>query len=204
MHTKVQLGLDCEVEDLIAFGYQGLLQARTRFDPARGVPFKSFAYYRVHGALMDGVRQMAYLPRRAHARMRIAEGLARESEIMTAAGAATRDSASLEGKLRAVDGVLGRIAAAYVVACASPELVQGEAVERSTPEDAALQRERDARVRQAVQTLPEKERALVEGHYLKGRPFEEIARELGLSKSWASRLHTRALDLLKEALAPIG
>jgi len=48
--------------------------------------------------------------------------------------------------------------------------------------------------------LPERERALVQGFYFDGRQFDEVAKELGISKSWASRLHAKALDLLRDVL----
>ena len=41
----------------------------------------------------------------------------------------------------------------------------------------------------------------MQGHYIDGRNFDELAAELGLSKSWASRMHTRALGRLREALS---
>jgi RNA polymerase sigma factor (sigma-70 family) len=52
-----------------------------------------------------------------------------------------------------------------------------------------------------IATLPEKERLIVEDYYLKEKSFVEIANENGgMSKSWVSRLHSRALELLKERL----
>ena len=46
-----QLGLDCDFEDVVAFGLAGLLEARARYDASKGIAFKSFAYYRVRGAM---------------------------------------------------------------------------------------------------------------------------------------------------------
>jgi RNA polymerase sigma factor for flagellar operon FliA len=69
-----------------------------------------------------------------------------------------------------------------------------------SPEDTLLAREMKARVAKALETLPERERALVRGHYIEGRRFDEIAVELGVSKSWASRMHSKALEQLREAL----
>jgi len=206
--AKAQLGLDCDSEDLVAFGFEGLLQARERFDGARNVPFKSFAYYRVRGAILDGVRSMAYLPRRAHARMKAALALDTESESSLEGQAAAKlkgAAPQLETKLRAIDGVLGRDAAAYTTAVCADDVggIEGTPTSAS-PEEAVLATERRALTKKALQTLPEQERRLVEGHYIHGRPFDEIAREMGLSKSWASRLHTRALDRLRQALAGVS
>jgi RNA polymerase sigma factor for flagellar operon FliA len=203
--TVAQLDLECDMEDLVAFGFEGLLDARGRFDASRGVPFKSYAYYRVRGAVIDGVRRMAYLPRRAYARLKAAEALDLVSEHETELVASTSASGSAsvnkdgEASLRAIDGILGRVAAAYCAA-ATAEGETGSDEATATPEQTLLRREQKERVVKALDSLPEQERALVRGHYIEGRRFDEIARELGVSKSWASRMHTRALGLLREAL----
>lgn len=193
--TRVQLAVECEVEDLVAFAYQGLLEARKRFDPTRGVQFKSFAYYRVRGALVDGIRAMAYLPRRAYARLKAAEALDLETENTQQARAAGGATSDIESSLRGIDGILGRVAAAYCTA-ASAETEHDE----FDPEHGLLVRQRRESVTRALATLPEQERYLVQGHYIDGRNFDQLAAELGLSKSWASRLHTRALTRMREAL----
>jgi len=74
--------------------------------------------------------------------------------------------------------------------------------ERLPPPDADLTRLQDTvRVRKAIETLPEKERRLMELYYFAEKNLEEAGAELGLSKSWACRLHARAVNLLREALA---
>jgi RNA polymerase sigma factor for flagellar operon FliA len=198
-HTRAQLGLEGDAEDMVAFAYEGLLEARLRFDPARGVQFKSFAYYRVRGALLDGVRRMAYLPRRAYARLKAAEALDLEGEPAVEARAAAGVAPDVASSLRGIDGILGRVAAAYCTAAGADE----EESNDTNPERALLASEQRDRVKLALATLPEQERFLISGHYVDGRNFDELAKELGLSKSWASRLHTRALDRMREALSAL-
>lgn len=196
IHTRAELGLETDPEDLVAYGFQGLLEARARFEPGRGVQFKSFAYYRIRGALLDGVRVMGWLPRRAYARMRALEALDALGESGTSARP-TAPASNAEAGLRAIEGILGRVATAYFTGAAlddTPEL-------HVSPEARLLAQERRVLALRAIETLPDEEQRLVRGHYLEGRRFDEIASELGLSKSWASRLHSRALDRLREALA---
>jgi RNA polymerase sigma factor for flagellar operon FliA len=201
MQTRTQLGLDTPAEDLIAFGFQGLLEAKQRFDASKGVAFKSFAYYRVRGAILDGVRSMARLPRRAYARLRAAEALDENAEVgsESMASAATR-AATTETNLRAIDGIMGRVAAAYAVAVSADDAAQGA----GSPEEALLHEERLARMRSALGILPERERFMIEGHYFQGKQFDVLSAELGISKSWGSRVHSHALDLLREALFEPG
>jgi len=47
-----------DVDALISAGNLGYVQARGRFDPSRGVKFKTFAEYRIRGAVLDEVRKM--------------------------------------------------------------------------------------------------------------------------------------------------
>jgi RNA polymerase sigma factor for flagellar operon FliA len=54
-----------------------------------------------------------------------------------------------------------------------------------------------AKLRAALATLPEKERALVTKHYWEGKNLLEAGAELGISKSWASRLHAQAVERLR-------
>jgi RNA polymerase sigma factor for flagellar operon FliA len=196
LQTRAQLGLDSAIEDLVAFGFQGLLEARQRFDASKGVAFKSFAYYRVRGAILDGVRAMARLPRRAYARLRAAEALDQTSEGNGQQQGAAARPPSVEGTLRSIDSILGRVAAAYTVAVTVEDAEQGA----GSPEEALLHEERLTRMRAAVEKLPERERHMIEGHYFKGKRFDALSAELGISKSWGSRVYAHALDLLREAL----
>jgi RNA polymerase sigma factor for flagellar operon FliA len=172
-----ELALQGGLDDLIAFGFGGLLEAKQRFDPGRGVRFQAFAYYRVRGAMLDGVRQMALLPRRIHERMK--------AEAPTEVTAAPTP----------MDRAFARISAGLT--SASP--LQGRYGEQS-PESAFLRGESIALLLQALAELPERERFLVRGHYFEGRSFEELGRELGISKSWASRLHRQALTELRSVV----
>ena len=72
--------------------------------------------------------------------------------------------------------------------------------EAQSPEDEAARSELAAQVRMRVSALPERERALVERHYFGDEPFDRIAQDLGISKSWASRLHERAISQLARDL----
>lgn len=73
-----------------------------------------------------------------------------------------------------------------------------------TPEDLLADAELLARVKKIVATLPEQERAIVERHYFADEDLDEAAAAIGLSKSWGSRLHARALEAIGRALKRSG
>ena len=53
------------------------------------------------------------------------------------------------------------------------------------------------RLQKALARLPDKERALVAKYYWEGKNLEEAGTELGISKSWASRLHAQVVEKLR-------
>jgi RNA polymerase sigma factor for flagellar operon FliA len=191
-----ELDLSVDPDDLRGWGQQGLLEAKQRFDPQRGVRFSSFAYYRVRGAMLDGVRRQGWLRRSAYAKLKAieaADSLSEEYGESTAQGPA----ASVSERARAIDDVLGKISAAYLLSAVG----QGEETSGDTPETMFAHEEQRDVMKQSVQTLPERERALVEAVYFGGTTIEEAGQRLGLSKSWASRMHAKALERIKKHVA---
>lgn len=202
-------GLGTAFDDLVAFGREGLLEAARRYDPARGVPFRAFASFRVRGAMIDGIRSFSELPRRVHARLKaidaasgVSEGAA-EDLLATTPGAPPATSTPA-----AADRLLSDHLAAMATAMATGlvadvglgEAGEATAVNRHNPEQEVQQAELLSLLRSEVATLPEPENELVERHYFNGERFDHVAADLGLSKSWASRLHTRAVQRLTKRL----
>ena len=58
-----------ELDELVALGNAGLAEAAQRYDPDRGAAFPTFAWYRVQGAILDGLRKQSNLPRRVWAKL---------------------------------------------------------------------------------------------------------------------------------------
>jgi len=199
------LGPVVELDDLHSFGREGLLDAARKFDSQRGVPFRAYANFRVRGAIIDGIRSSARLPRRTYERLngmsaalRASEGVA--DDTFAAPAGATRAQAD-----QALGDHLAAMAAAITVGLIAPTSVgeQGELVQVSpadSPEEAVSRAQLLTLVQEAISALPEEEAALVRRHYLEGERFDHVAQSLGLSKSWASRLHTRAMQRLSKRL----
>jgi RNA polymerase sigma factor for flagellar operon FliA len=179
VRLRRELNLRGELDDLIAFGFGGLLEARARFDPARGVRFKTFAYHRVRGAMLDGVRKMADLPRRTHERL-----------VAEAQGSPTAAPTDLDKAFTRIGGSL-----------TGATVLQGR-FGTDSPEAVLLKNESVTRLLAALPTLSARQRVLIRGFYFEGRSIDAMSKELGISRSWASRLHTQALGQLRRALDP--
>jgi RNA polymerase sigma factor for flagellar operon FliA len=206
---KEQLPREIEFDDLVAYGMQGLLEAAERFDGSHGTSFTTFAYYRVRGAMFDGLRGMGWLPRAEYARLRFEERAAAYLANLSDrdAGAAAGDPlppARIEDEVRAIADALGGVAAIFVTTMDArrEEAESGSAT--PVPQQQVERSERNHAIRRALDSLPEKERRLLELYYYEDRTLLEAGQALGLSKSWSSRLHARAITLLKQALERVG
>jgi RNA polymerase sigma factor for flagellar operon FliA len=191
-----------EFDELVALGNAGLAEAAQRFDPERGIPFEAFAWYRVQGAIVDGLRRSSTLPRRVWAKLvalrAASDYLENRAERDT--GARNQGAAPAQGA-DALAGVKDALSAIRTMYVTSLEAMRDEGFDKpaeAQPMEATVDEGRLARkLRIAVRRLPDKERALVEKYYWEGKNLLEAGEELGISKSWASRLHAQAMDRLR-------
>jgi RNA polymerase sigma factor for flagellar operon FliA len=202
-----QLSLDVPLEDLQSYGHEGLLQAARRFDESRGVPFRRWANLRIRGAILDGVRSYGNVPRRVYAQIRAlqASDALQDAKIEDDAARSPAGPSSPEEADQVLTGYVRAMATAMAVQfLASPK---GDELDRvvdedddASPEMLAERKELVTQLRDMLGTLPDNERTLLTRYYFDDVTLEEAGRELGLSKSWASRLHARAIETLEKRL----
>ena len=189
-------------EDLIAYGQVGLAEAACEFDPSQGAQFSTYAYYRVRGAIYDGISKMNWTGtatrRLIHYQRLAGHVLESEAEVCQRADAECCDSQQDTGWF--ID-LTRRIATVYL-ASQAPALDQHSICDDETmsPSSNILKSEMLQLIRLKVAGLPDEERTLIEDVYFDGQTMSDTARKLGISKSWASRLHSRALQSLSRNL----
>jgi len=199
--THQRLPRAVELDDLVAYGQIGLLEAIAAFDATRSRKFTTYAWHRIRGAMLDGLGKMTWFDRAAF------EG--RQYERKPTDTAATPASPPAEGGAAAP-------AAATTPAAGPAEKTPARRLMRNDLENVAvMSREADAGeaslhlelvmfLRDLLSALPEKESALLRGTFFEGRTLTEAARRVGISTAWASRLQTRTLADLRIALEHRG
>ena len=201
-------GTEVQFEELVSFGQEGLLDAARKFDASRGVAFAGYAHFRIRGAIMDGLRSHSRLPRRVYQRLKAAESAALYSEGAHEDRLGSEAKATAEQAHQQLAEHMAGMATAMAAGLVS-QTVFGEGGETSAvstapdPEGALENQQLREAVRHAISDLPEKEATLIRRHYFEGERFDVGANELGLSKSWASRLNTRAIARLSRRLRGI-
>jgi RNA polymerase sigma factor for flagellar operon FliA len=195
--VRRQFRINLDMEDLVAFGNVGLLEAADRFDAKFGNNFLTFAHYRIKGAIYDGLRKMGIL--RGSDSSAATYGGGSNALLANVADRAGGGSpATFEDAVGEVADAVTGLAAVLAAVIASPENIPDPA---ETAEEKMEKEELRTKVQQAMQLLPEKERQLVEAYYFQGKTLEEAGALLGQSKSWSSRLHARAVARLQEILS---
>jgi len=172
--VREEVSARIDFDDLVGYGNRGLVEAAQRFDPARGVAFPTFAYRRIRGAMLDGLRTMGWYSRADYARYRAAEE-------------AAEAGASIDGSAAPV----------YVVALEAAAAVSDG---RTATDDVVDASRATAAIREAIADLPEMERELMERHFVRGENQDTAAAALGISKSWACRVIQRAEGVIRARL----
>jgi RNA polymerase sigma factor for flagellar operon FliA len=202
-HVLRTVGRTIELDDLVGAGREGLLDAARRFDTERGIPFGAYASFRVRGAVFDAVRQLSRLPRRAYERIAALEAAAQVSEGEAEHAFASAADTDPKAARRALKEHLSSVALAAAIGMATE--THGEVSDGDhSPEEALARAELMHIVRGAITELDADEEQIVRRHYIEGEHIEDIARDLEMSKSWASRLHTRAIGRLAKRLRGIA
>jgi RNA polymerase sigma factor FliA len=183
------IGKSVALEDLVAYGDKGLVEAASRFDRTRGIPFGAFARRRIEGSIVDGIRAHSLLSRRAYERLRT--NLARPAndtgtEVFRAPDLPARGDGD---GWRAETTEPGE-------ACHDARWNGRRMAHLPVAEDDSLEVLAAAELRR----LPKRERRLFQLCYYQGKTLTEAAHQMGRGCSWASRVHTKTLATLRTAI----
>jgi RNA polymerase sigma factor for flagellar operon FliA len=202
---KILRGLPSFVElgDLEGFGQIGLIEASRRFDATRGVQFKTFAYYRIRGGIYDGIRKMAWFEKDPNREINYQAG---SNEILTESADSTSSSAgsaTLEDDIQGTRETILRLAGARLLSLDHESM--GEiADDNAGPEREAELADAARIVNECIAQLDEKEQSVIRDYYFGHLTLEEAGAKMGLSKSWTSRVHARALKNLASLVQKRG
>lgn len=192
-------------DDLTSAGMAALAMAARSFEEGRGVPFGRYAARRIQGALLDELRSRDWASRSVRRRAReqdeaadrLATTLGRQAspaELAASLGVAVDE---LEATQRDVHR---SVVLSFQVVVDTPGADSLLPTSGPTPDQVLLDRERNAYLRDAVATLPERLRTVVVGVFFDERPMQELAEELGITESRVSQMRTEALALLRDGM----
>jgi len=202
-----------QVEDLVSAGVLGLIEAAGRYKSSLGVPFQAFARRRIHGAMLDALRDLDWAPR----------SLRRLRRDVDSAVASERARLGREPDEREIAAALGMTVAQYERALEqlrTLELAAARELDAPTadgtpllefcvdPGESAVQtierQELRAHLAKAIGNLPERERQILALYYEEELTLAEIGEVIGVCESRVCQLRglavTRLRTLLRESL----
>jgi RNA polymerase sigma factor FliA len=202
-----------ELSELVSVGVLGLIEAANRYQPTLGVPFDAFARRRIHGAMLDALRGLDWVPRSLRRLQRDVDGamtslrhtLGREpeaAEIAAALGVTPEQYDQKLDDLRLADVAVLQSAGTGDESAGLLEV----AVDDNGPYRQLERRELRMRLATALAELPDRERQILALSYEQELTLAEIGQVIGVGESRVSQLRTQAIarlrSLMREWLVP--
>ena len=204
IHEKI--GGAVSLEDLISAGTIGLIQAVDSFDPSCNVKLKTFAEYRIRGAILDSIRGLDGIPAHKRKRMKEIESaiVAVEQRVQRAP---TEEEVAAELKislseyqdslseLRAVSlGSLDEVKDGF----SESKLLRFAAQDEESQPSRILERsELRNLLADGISKMPKQEKIILSLYYQEQQNLQEIAEILGLHTTRVCQLKSQAVLRLR-------
>ncbi len=198
-----------ELDDLINSGILGLMDAIEKFEPARNIKFKTYAELRIKGAILDGLRDLDWVPRSLRRKKKDIETAYHALEQQAGRAAtdeevAVRLGIPLEELHKNLDELKGVTLGTFVEVGEDGE---GESIISFVPDPDAEDPHQTFQaseikeiLKAAMDVLPKKEKFVVQLYYFDELTMKEIGTLLNITESRVSQLHTKAMLRLRGKL----
>ena len=209
LRIRERLPQQVEMEDLISAGVVGLMDAMQKFDPGKKVQFRTYAQFRVRGAMLDSLRALDWGPRDLRRKGRAVEEAIRSLSAKLGKAPTEVEVAKEMGlELNAYQQLLGELSGLELSSLnATPGEdagVEALALVPAGPEDDPFLQCQSNEMRrllaEAIEDLPERERTVLTLYYYEELTMREVGATLGVVESRVSQLHSSAMARLRVAL----
>ncbi|MFC1891139.1 sigma-70 family RNA polymerase sigma factor [Thermodesulfobacteriota bacterium] len=199
-------------DDLASAGIMGLLDALDKFDTGKGVEFKSYAEFRIRGAMIDELRSMDWVPRSVRSNAKKIEKAysnienremrpARDEEVALELGMELDLFHKLLEEVRGISIINEYDIVASAAESKSEEtgIIDLPGIS-SNPADSLNRVEVRDVIAKAIERLPKNERTVISLYYYEELTMKEIGNIMGYTESRVSQLHTKATFRLRSSL----
>jgi RNA polymerase sigma factor for flagellar operon FliA len=211
IHERLPQHVD--IEDLVSAGVVGLMDAFTKFDPAKKVQFRSYAQFRIRGAILDSLRTLDWSPRELRRKGRAVEEAIRvltarlghapnEGEVAEEMTLSLDEYQQLLGDLKGLE--IGTLNMERNEDSGEEELAYVPGRPEEDPLFRCLRGELEERLAEAIQNLPDRERLVMSLYYYEEMTMREIGLAMGVVESRVSQVHASAVVHLRSALKDLA
>jgi RNA polymerase sigma factor for flagellar operon FliA len=202
-----------DIEDLVSAGVVGLMDAFSKFDPDKKVQFRSYAQFRIRGAILDSLRTLDWSPRELRRKGRAVEEAIRvvtarlghppnEAEVAQEMDLSLDEYQQLLGDLKGLE--IGTLHVERNEDSGEEELAYVPGRPEDDPLFRCLRGELEERLTEAIQKLPDRERLVMTLYYYEEMTMREIGLALGVVESRVSQVHASAVVHLRSALKALA
>jgi len=209
-----RLPSNIDIDDLISAGVIGLMDAIEKYDPSRDNKFKTYAEFRIRGAILDELRSQDWVPRSVRDKAKKIEKT--YAELEQKLGRAVTDEELSTALGIQLDEYYDMVSKVKAVTLLSIDELSGpnqqdrksllECLENVSSKNPFTQLKskgvRDLLVKH-IDELPEKQKLVLSLYYYEDLNLKEIGRILEVTESRVSQLHTQAVEKLRSKLKPI-
>ena len=194
-----------EVDDLISVGVLGLIDAITKYDPTRGAKFKTYAEFRVRGAILDELRSMDWVPRSVRQKASNIDSVVQKLQSTLGRPPEDEEVAGEMGiSLDQFFDTLNETKSMPVLSLEGLGIAKETGEQQSLldclagkgdtdPETQIRLNELKVIIAQAIDTLPEKARLMISLYYYEELTMKEIGVVLDVTESRVSQIHSKAV-----------
>ena len=211
IHERLPQHVD--IEDLVSAGAVGLMDAFAKFDPAKKVQFRSYAQFRIRGAILDSLRTLDWSPRELRRKGRAVEEAIRvltarmgrapgEGEVASELDLGLEEYQQLLGDLKGLE--IGTLHVEHNEDSGEEELAYVPGHPEEDPLFCCLKGELVERLSEAIGQLPERERLVMTLYYYEEMTMREIGLALGVVESRVSQIHASAVVRLRAGLKDLA
>jgi RNA polymerase sigma factor for flagellar operon FliA len=195
-----------ELDDLVGAGTLGLMDAVDKFDASKNVQFKTYAQFRIKGAILDSLRELDWGSRSLRRKAREVEEAHNRLRTKLGRPATEQEVADDLGmSLAALQGLLGDLRGLEIGSLHIPDEEDGSvddisetiADTRENPFQLFAGNEQRRLLAEWIDELPERERQVLSLYYYEELPMKEIGKVLGVVESRVSQIHTCAVTRLR-------
>jgi RNA polymerase sigma factor for flagellar operon FliA len=211
IHERLPQYID--IEDLVSAGVVGLMDAFAKFDPEKKVQFRTYAQFRIRGAILDSLRTLDWSPRELRRKGRAVEEAIRaltarmgrapaETEVAAGMALSLDEYQLLLGDLKGLE--IGTLHAERNEDSGEEELAYVPGKPEKDPLFCCLRGELEGRLGEAITNLPDRERLVMTLYYYEEMTMREIGLALGVVESRVSQMHASAVAHLRAALRDLA
>jgi RNA polymerase sigma factor for flagellar operon FliA len=213
----VRLPSHIDLDDLYNTGVIGLMDAIEKYDPEKNCKFKTYAEFRIKGAILDQLRSLDWVPRSVRQKSRKLERAYGEVEQRLGRSATDDEVAdSLGLEIDKFHTLLNQVRGISLI---NLEEIRGtnsdgdragtfadiiEDVHSENPFASLKLLETKHVISDTIGTLPEKERLVISLYYYEDLNMKEIGGILGITESRVCQIHTKAVMRLRSKLKGIA